>query len=72
MVPVPKEAVPCPTNLLVQISSIGQDSNATAEPPAQEYPADGEQTLLNFFHIPLWLIWSIKGFIFLCPTGPYN
>ena len=46
---VPKGAVPCPTNLFVQISSIGQDSNAAAEPPAQEYTADSDQTLLIFF-----------------------
>ena len=45
-VPVPKEAIP--TNLLVQISSVGPVppavaaiTHAAAEPPALKYPTDG-------------------------------
>ena len=50
---VPKEAVL--TNLLVQICSVGPvppsiaaATNAAAEPSAQKYLADGDQTLLKF------------------------
>ena len=56
VVPVPKKYVTRPTDLLVQPLSVGPvplaveaDSTAAAESPNQEYPADGDQTLLTFF-----------------------
>ena len=79
---VPKEDVPCPTNLLVQSSSIGQDSNAAAVPPAQEYTADSDQTLFptppcgysgvlrayHYFSVP-YSDWSLQPiFLLLLPT----
>ena len=79
VVPVPQEAVP--TNLLVQISSDGPvppaaaaDTNADAEPPAQEFPADGDQTLLNFSPLALTTVTTLEyqglATILLCPSGP--
>ena len=76
---VPKEAVP--TNLLVQIYSVGPippavaaATNAAAEPSAQKYLADGDQTLLNFSPLTTVTTREYQGLatIFLCPSGPDN
>ena len=77
VVPVLQEAVP--TNLLVQISSDGPvppavaaDTNAAAEPLAPEFPADGDQTLLNFSPLTPVTTLEYQGLatILLCPSGP--
>ena len=68
---MPQELEAVSTNLLVQISSDGPvppavaaDTNAAAEPLALEFPADGDQTLLNFSPLTtvttLELQWSFK------------
>ena len=69
----------CPTELLAQHSSSGPvppavaaDSTATAESPAPEYPADGDQTLLNIFPLATVATLEYPGLatIFLCHLVP--
>ena len=78
------EVVPAPKNTVskkaVQFSSVGPvppavaaDSPAAAESPAPEYPADGDQILLNFS--PLTTVTTLEYqrlTFFLCPSGPDN
>ena len=77
--PVPKESVPRPTELLAQRASVSPvpvdaDSPAAAESPTQEFPADGDQTLLIFFPLTTVVTLEYQGLatIFLRPSGPDN
>ena len=76
---MPQELEAVSTNLLVQISSDGPvppavaaDTNAAAEPLAPEFPADGDQTLLNFSPLTPVTTLEYQGLatILLCPSGP--
>ena len=76
VVPVPKESVPHPLHSSIDpvFPAVEADSPAAAESPTAEYPADGDQTLLNFCPLTTAASLESQGLAtnFLLPAGPNN
>ena len=78
VVPLPKESVPCPSDLLVQLSSNGPVPQnfllLLKLIPMLQLSLQLRNTQLMvtkpfciFFHSPVWLLWSMKGLpLFFC------
>ena len=74
--PSAQDSVPCPPHFSVcpVPPAVEADSPAAAESPTAEYPADGDQTLLNFCPLTTAASLESQGLAtnFLLPAGPNN